>query len=79
VKGTLSSGPASYQGCVGIARGTRLVRVGNVTTSRLYPKNDPKNTNGTDTQNHRKSMVKKVGKGKAPEEPLAHNATFKAK
>jgi hypothetical protein len=51
--------------------------VGNVTTSRLYPKNDPKNTNGTDTQNHKNSRVKKVEKGSAPEEPSAHSTTLR--
>ena len=63
------AGPATYHGCGGTARGIWLVRTGNAVVSRRYPKNDPKNTSGEETQNHRKSSVKNVLNGSAPDEP----------
>jgi hypothetical protein len=56
-----------------------LVLTGNATVSLLYPKNEPRNTRGTDTQNHRKNSVKKVPKESAPDDPFAHNTKFKRK
>lgn len=60
----------AYQGCVGTALGIWLVRTGNDNASRLYPKKLPKNTNGTETQNHKNNLKKKKrgGKGERGEE-----------
>lgn len=68
-----------YHSCLGTARGIKLVRTGNAIASLLYPKNDPKNTKGTETQNQRKKRVKKVPNGRAPEDPSAHRARFSMK
>ena len=66
-----------YQTWTGMARGIWLVRTGNLIDSFLYPKNDPKKTRGTDTQNHRKSRVKKDVNGSAPDEPSIHRTRFR--
>lgn len=68
-----------YQACTGILLGIWFVRVGKVTVSLLYPKNDPKRTKGTETQNHKNSRVKNVSNEIAPEEPSAHNTKFNKK
>ena len=68
-----------YQAWAGICLGIKLVRTGCVTTSLLYPKKEPKKTRGTDTQNHKKSNVKKVGNAMVPDDPSYSNTMFKPK
>ena len=68
-----------YQACTGMLRGIWFVLTGKVIVSLLYPKNDPRNTRGTDTQNHRKNSVKNVPNDKAPEDPFAHSTKFTRK
>ena len=42
-------------------------------------KNYQKNTEGTETQNHRNNNVNNEPNGIAPEDPYAHSITFKIK
>ena len=56
-----------------------MVRTGWAIGSCLYPKKLPRKTNGTETQNHKKSSVKNDENGNALDDPSTHKTRFRPK